>query len=160
MVGAASAVLAAVLVSLARFNQQRDLPVGQAWRDTVLVQVGWSLLIFAGALAVVHQFRSPRARRAAVEVIVAFLGACLVVTLFFNWRLASIQGRSPRSTVTKQMLMAATSNDDTDRANAHRCGLLDAFEGLAFPLNGILDEMMLDRYGMAFCDPDRVLDSG
>ena len=132
LVGSASAVLAAVLVSLARLNQQRDLPVGQAWRETVLVQVGWSLLIFAGALAVVHQIRSSRARRAAVEVIVALLGACLVVTLFFNWRIASIQGRSPRSTVTKQMLIAATSDDDTRRANARRCELLDSFEELAF----------------------------
>ena len=140
--------------------QQRDLPVGQAWRDTVLVQVGWSLLIFAGALTVVHQLRSRRARRAAVDVIVSLLRACLVVTLFFNWRMASIQGRSPRSTVTKQMLIAATSNDNTDQGHAYRCELIDIYEEMAFPMDGLLDElldeMMLDRYGMAFCDPDRI----
>ncbi|MCY4424299.1 MAG: hypothetical protein OXC06_14660 [Acidimicrobiaceae bacterium] len=84
MVGGASAVLAAVLVSLARFNQRRGLSVGQPWRDAVLVQFGWSLLIFAVAVVVVHRLRSRQARRTAGEAIVAVLGACLVVTLFFN----------------------------------------------------------------------------
>lgn len=156
MVGAAAAVLAAVLVSLARFNQQRGLSVGQPWRDTVLVQFGWSLLIFAGAVLVVRWFGSRRARRAAVGAIVALLGTCLVVTLFFNWRLASVEGRTPRSTVTKQMLIAATSDDATHQGNTYRCELITAFEELAFGMEGLLDEMMLDRYGMAFCDPERI----
>lgn len=155
MVGAAAAVLAAVLISLARFNQRRGLSVGQPWRDTVLVQFGWSLLIFAGAVLVVRCLRSPRARRTAVEATVALLGTCLVVTLFFNWRMASVQGRTPRSTVTKQMLIAATSNDATDHGNTYRCELITTFEELAFSMDGLLDEMMLDRYGMAFCDPER-----
>ena len=155
MVGAAAAVLAAVLVSLARFNQQRGLSVGQPWRDTVLVQFGWSLLIFAGAVLVVRWFRSRGARRTVVEAIVALLGTCLVVTLFFNWRLATVEGRTPRSTVTKQMLIAATSNDATDQGNTYRCELIETFEELAFSMEGLLDEMMLDRYGMAFCDPER-----
>ncbi len=160
MVGAAAAVLAAVLVSLARFNQRRGLSVGQPWRDTVLVQFGWSLLIFAVAVVVVHWLRSPEVRRAGVQVVVALLGTCLVVTLFFNWRLASVEGRTLRSTVTKQMLIAATSNDVTDRGNTHRCGLVEAFEELAFSMDGLLDELMLDRYGMAFCDPERAQGDG
>lgn len=155
MVGAAAAVPAAVLVSLARFNQQRGLSVGQPWRDTVLVQFGWSLLIFAGAVLVVRWFRSRIARRTAVEATVALLGACLVVTLFFNWRLAAVEGRTPRSTVTKQMLIAATSNDATDQGNSYRCQLIEAFEESAFSMEGLLDEMMLDRHGMAFCDRER-----
>lgn len=155
MVGAAAAVLAAILISLARFNQQRGLSVGQPWRDTVLVQFGWSLLIFAGAVLVVRWFRSRGARRTAFEAIVALLGTCLVVTLFFNWRLATVEGRTPRSTVTKQMLIAATSNDATDQGNTYRCELIETFEELAFSMEGLLDEMMLDRYGMAFCDPER-----
>lgn len=155
MVGAAAAVPAAVLIGLARFNQRRGLSVGQPWRDTVLVQFGWSLLIFAVAVVVVHWLRSQRARRTAVEVIVALLGTCLVVTLFFNWRLASVEGRSPRPTVTKELLIAATSNDASDLGNARRCELITAFEDLAFSMEGLLDEMMLDRYGMAFCDPER-----
>jgi len=159
MVGGASAVLAAVLVSLARFNQRRGLSVGQPWRDTVLVQFGWSLLIFAVAVVVVHRLRSQQARRTAGEAIVAVLGACLVVTLFFNWRLASVEGRTPGSTVTKQMLIAATTSDPTDRGNARRCELLDSFEDLVFPMDGLLDAMMLDRYGMAFCDPERIASS-
>lgn len=156
MVGTAAAVLASVLISLARFNQRRGLSVGQPWRDTVLVQFGWSLLIFAVVVLAVHCLRSPKARRTAVQVIVAVLGTCLVVTLFFNWRLASVEGRSLRSTVTKQMLIAATSSDATDRGNTHRCELIETFEKLAFSMEGLLDELMLDRYGTAFCDPDRI----
>lgn len=156
VLGAAAAVLGAVLVSLARFNQQRDLPVGQAWRDTVLVQVGWSLVIFALVLAVAGALRAPRARRVALQAVVVLLATCLLLTLFYNWRLSGVQGRSPRSTATKQLLIAATTDDDTTAGNAGRCKLLGTFEELVSPMGGLLDEMMLDRYGYPFCDPDQV----
>ncbi|MCY4424298.1 MAG: hypothetical protein OXC06_14655 [Acidimicrobiaceae bacterium] len=74
-------------------------------------------------------------------------------------RLASVEGRTPGSTVTKQMLIAATTSDPTDRGHARRCELLDSFEDLVFPMDGLLDAMMLDRYGMAFCDPERIASS-
>ena len=155
IVGSACAVLPALLVSLSKFNQRRGLAVGQPWRDTVLVQVGCSMIVFALVVVVVGLIGGARARRAAVHTAVTVAGACLVATLFFNWRVTAVEGGSPRAAVTKQMLIAATSNDATDRGNARRCELLDTFEELAFSMDGLLDEMMLDRHGIPFCDPDR-----
>ena len=59
VLGGSMAVLSASVAGLSAWAQQRQPPIGQAWRETLLTQVAWSLVI-AAALAALDL-----ARRAA-----------------------------------------------------------------------------------------------
>jgi hypothetical protein len=162
--GAATAGLPALLVSLSRWLQASRIDYG--WRDTMLVQVGWSLVV-AAALSVtlwaVLACGGRRLHRAAATAAAAALGVGLACTLLANARLAQIDRSTPESVVTSQIAAAAINFDSSSDGNAVRCALIDAYarwapEDAWIAAPGLLedlDRLMLDRHGQPFCDPTR-----
>ncbi|WP_420437368.1 hypothetical protein [Candidatus Poriferisodalis sp.] len=65
VLGGSMAVLSASVAGLSAWAQQRQPPIGQAWRETLLTQVAWSLVI-AAALAALDLAR--RAAAAAPDL--------------------------------------------------------------------------------------------
>ncbi len=160
--GAAAAGLPALLVSLSRWLQESRIDHG--WRDTMLVQVGWSL-VAASALSMtlwaVLAFGGRRFHQAAATAAAAVLGMGLACTLLANARLVQIDRTTPESVVTSQIAAAAISFDSSRDGNALRCALIDAYarrtpEDAWVAAPGLiedLDRLMLDRHGQPFCDP-------
>ena len=159
--GAAVAGLPALLVSLSRWLQESRIDHG--WRDTMLVQVGWSLMI-ASALAillgVVLACGGRGSHRMAATATAAVLGVGLSLTLLANARLAQIDRMTPESLTTSQIAAAATNFDPSDDGNALRCALIDTYaqrtpEDAWIAAPGLLedlDRLMLSRHGRPFCD--------
>lgn len=163
--GAAAAGLPALLVSLSRWLQESRIDYG--WRDTMLVQVGWSFVAasaFSMALWVVFACGGRRFHRVAATAAAAVLGVGLACTLLANARLVQIDRRTPESVVTSQIATAAISFDSSRDGNALRCALIDAYARrtpedawIAAPgLLGDLDRLMLQRHGQPFCDPTQL----
>ncbi|MDE0496966.1 MAG: hypothetical protein OXH86_06410 [Acidimicrobiaceae bacterium] len=198
--GSAITGAAALYAGLSWWAQQ--LPFGhavrQGWRETLLSQIGWSL-IAAAVLAVadiaIHR-RSASTRRALTTVAALVLAAAATATLTANWQLAQIDRHDSTASVTA-LVAASTVNmgisdspagiaelndwpvrtDDVDYLGppmAVRCALLDAYDGagaagtrhtpVSFPqapvdtsqLRTELNRLMVDRYGVPYCDPAAV----
>lgn len=161
----ATAALPALLVSLSRWLQQSRIDHG--WRDTVIVQVGWSfaissvLLLF---LAAVSRYIGHDPHRICAACAAVLLGVGLSYTLLTNSRLAEIDRRTPESVITAQIATATVSYDSTVAGNELRCALIDAYsrevpEHLWVSAPGVLedlDELMLSRHGKPFCDPTQL----
>ena len=161
--GAVTAALSSLVAALSRHQQETSPRIGQAWRETVLTQVGWSFLI-AAAIALVYALTRRWNHRAVTPAIVALLGACLTMTLLANARIAETYRHDPLVSITSQIAEAAITIDPTDRANARRCSLIDSYTELTpatkwiagLNLREDLDRLMRDRYGWPFCDPARL----
>ena len=161
--GGAAIVGAAVVASFSTQVQQREPRAVDAWRETLLTQVGWSLLIAAGVASAVGAARSQSLRRIATVGAAALLAALLAGSLLANWRLAQADRHDPLSSLTSQISAAAISVDETEQGNAHRCALIDAYTQLIpehLNMGGPavrqhLDDVILSRYGRPFCDPGR-----
>ena len=173
--GALAATLPALLVSLSTHIQSTRPPVGEAWRDTLMVQVGWSFLIAAAVMAIAGAASSELMSRVALAALATALCAGLAVSLLANERLIHVDRNTPmasianlisESTVIVEPVAESTEvAEANDRANARRCGLVDAYtEMMPDPrewaggprLREELDTLMRDRYGWPFCDPARL----
>ena len=87
------AVLSASLGGLSAWAQQRQPPIGQAWRETLLTQVAWSIVAIACLAALDGVLRSGVAVRTVRAVVAAALALALATTLLANWRFAEISRR-------------------------------------------------------------------
>jgi len=160
LLGASAALLAALLASLSNQVHETDPRAIDAWRETLLTQVGWSLLITAGVVAAIEAVRSLRSRRIVLAGAAALLAASLAASLLANWRLSQADRHDPLSSVTRQISDATVSIDWTEEGNRHRCALIDAYSGMIpehLNMGGPavrqhLDQLMLDRYRQPFCD--------
>ncbi len=163
--GAAAAGLPALLVSLSRWLQGSRIDHG--WRDTLFVQVGWSLIISSALTILLLGVLAGGGRgfhRMAAVATAAVLGVGLSLTLLANARLAQIDRVTPESLATSQIATAAISFDSSDDGNALRCALIDTYaqrtpENAWVAAPGLLedlDRLMLSRHGQAFCDPTRL----
>ncbi len=160
VLGASAALLAALLASLSNQVHETDLRAVDAWRETLLTQVGWSLLIAAGVALAVEAARGRGSRRAVVAGAAALLAVALAASLLANWRLAQADRSDPLSSVTSQISNATVTMDWTGEGNRHRCALIDAYsEMIPENLNmggpavrQHLDQLMLNRYSQPFCD--------
>ena len=177
--GAATTLLGALLVSPSVWLHWWEPQVGEAWRESALVQTGWSFMIASvvaaggasvsrvrrsDAAAAGHSSRrsSSRIRRVTWTTAAALVGVGVALTLLANARMAHIDRATPVSTLVNEISAAALSVDPTERGNARRCDLIDAYTEI-FPDPGwwqggpnhrtALDEFMLDRHGWPFCDP-------
>lgn len=160
--GLALAVLPALLVSASRFLHAFDYAVGEAWRDTVLVQTGWSLMIAAVGVVLTEAVRSKGGRRVAVWAAAALLAAGCTATLLANQQLSRIDQETSLSAINNQVATATVHFDRGDSGNESRCILIEAFAAVEGRSNWeqesrqfrtVLDTLMLDRYGQPFCDP-------
>ena len=119
--GAAITGAAALYAGLSWRVQQ--LPFGhavrQGWRDTLLAQVGWSL-IAAAALACLDLFLRRRAAHVLKPVAALALAAAAGFTLVANWQLAQIDRFDETASVTT-LISASTVN----------MGLADSAAGIA-----------------------------
>ena len=161
LLGASAALLAALLASLSNQVHETDLRAVDAWRETLLTQVGWSLLITAGVVAAVEATRDRGSRRIVVAGAAGLLAVLLATSLLANWRLSQADRHDPLSSVTSQISNATVSIDWTEEGNRHRCALIDAYSGMIpehLNMGGPavrqhLDQLMLNRYNQPFCDP-------
>ena len=163
--GAATAVLPALLAGLSRHVQQVRYPIGEAWRETVLVQVGWSLVATSALVALFGAVRSRRASQVTAVAVSAVLCGALALTLLANARLNRVDRNTPLHAVANEIAAATIHFDPTEGGNARRCRLIDDYtlmlpdpdQWVGGPNVRIeLDKLMLDRQGAPFCDPDRL----
>ena len=169
VLGVAVAAPPALLAGLSGRLQSAGSAVGEAWSDTLLVQVGWSLVAAAviGAAATRLERRGALARTAAAATIAAALGAGVFMTLLANERLAHVDRRTPLAAVVSEISEFTVIVEAGDSANALRCGLIDTYtqtgpdpsEWAGGPqLRADLDRLMNQRHGWPFCDPARLND--
>ena len=160
--GLTLAVLPALLVSASRFLHAFDYAVGEAWRDTVLVQTGWSLMIAGIGVVLTEAVRSKGSRKIAVWAAAALLAAGCTATLLSNQQLNRIDQETSLSAINNQVA-TATIHFDRGKGNANRCDLIEAYatvegrpdwEEESRQFRAVLDALMLDRYGQPFCAPD------
>lgn len=161
--GLTLAALAALLVSTSRFLHAFDYAVGEAWRDTVLVQTGWSLMIAAILVALTEAVRSRGGRKVATWAAAAALAAGCTATLLANEQLNQIDQGTSLSAINNQIAAATVHFDSGRSGNAVRCNLMEAFASIRGRSNweeetrqfrAVLDTLMLDRHGRPFCVPD------
>ena len=166
-VGAAVVVAPAVLAGLTSRLQSERPAVGEAWTDTLLVQVGWSLIVVAAAAAAFAALRAAPLRRAAVAAVAVLLAVAVAMTLLANERLAYFDRRTPLAAVVSEISEFTVIVEAGDSANALRCGLIDTYtqtgpdpsEWAGGPqLRADLDKLMNQRHGWPFCDPGRLND--
>ena len=140
-------------------------PIGEAWRETVLVQVGWSLVATSALVALFGAVRSRRASQVTAVAVSAVLCGALVLTLLANARLNRVDRNTPLHAVANEIAAATIHFDPTEGGNTRRCRLIDDYtlmlpdpdQWVGGPNVRIeLDQLMLDRQGAPFCDPDRL----
>ena len=163
ILGAVTAVLPALLAGLSRMHQTwARFPLGKAWRETVLTQVGWSFMATAALVAVSCIARTGRASRAVAVAAPAVLSICLLLTLLANARLNRVDRETPLHVVSNEIAAATIHFDPTAEGNARRCRLIDDYTLLhgqpdlwtsGHHIHNELNTLMLERRGMPFCDP-------
>lgn len=157
--GTVMALLSASLAGLSASMQQRNLPIGAAWRETALVQVAWAF-IAAGVLAALDlAARSERTRQALRAAAAAVLAVALAFTLLANWSFAEVDRHDPTAAVTSLIATSTIHLDDSEHGDEIRCALIDAYTELTPPkvwINGerlrlYLDDFMEARHGYPYC---------
>ena len=166
--GLALAILAALLVSLSRWIHAMSYAIGEAWRDTVLVQTGWSFMIAAVGLMLTEAIRSKYGIRIVVWAAAVSLAVGCTATLLANQQLNRIDQETSLSAINNQIAAATIHFDRSGSGNTNRCNLLAAFASVTGRWNWeeesrqfrtVLDALMLNRYGQPFCDPSPVVGS-
>ena len=164
--GAAIALLPSLLAGLSRHVHRVDYPIGEAWRETVLVQVGWSLVAASLLLVLFGVVRTQRASPVLAVAASAVLCACLILTLLANARLNRVDRNTPLHVIGNEIAAATIHFDPTEGGNARRCRLIDDYTMIFADgwLSGAnvgaeLDKLMLDRHGRPFCDPARLTEA-
>ncbi|WP_428122852.1 hypothetical protein [Candidatus Poriferisodalis sp.] len=160
--GVVTALMPSLLAGLSKRTQSVRPAIGEAWRETLLVQVGWSLV--AAALLTVTFGLVGRSQFARVVVILAagLLCGSMALTLLANARVTRADRITPLHAITSEMATAAIHFDPTPAGNVRRCGLVDSFTAIrpgtknwvSGPNVGAeLDGLMLDIHNARFCEP-------
>jgi hypothetical protein len=165
IIGTSTAVLAALLVSLAKLVQRERPPIGEGWRDTVIVQIGWAFVLLAAlvlvASAIPVQPSNRKPIRVALTVVVIGLFASATMTLATNYRAADADRRLPLSNIVNQISTATVEFDRTETGNLRRCELIEGYTDfipephlwIGGPqLWANLDALMLAEHGLRFCN--------
>lgn len=164
--GATAALMPALLVGLSRRTQEVRPQVGEAWRETIMVQVGWSLLATAVLVCVFGVVRTPRSARLAAAVLAVMLGIAMTFTLLANARLTQVDRVQPLHVITTEVATAVVHFDPTESGNDRRCQLIeDYIDILPNPRQWVsgpnvwseLDRLTLGLHGIPFCDPELVI---
>lgn len=159
--GASTALMPAVMVGLSKEMQGLRLPVGEVWRESFVVQVGWSFVLCSAVVALLSLTRGRTGLRVAGCACAVVLWAGLSVTLLNNYRLGHVGRGTPTTALVRQLSTSVVRVDLTSEGNVRRCDLVDAY-GELWPdphgwwrgpqLREEFNHFMLDRYGVLFCD--------
>ncbi len=101
--------------------------MGESWRDSLLVQVGWSFLITSVVVVIAEAVRSQRASKPVVWAMAVVLSIGLTFTLLSNVRLAYVDRMEPLSSINNQISAATVNLDRTESGNARRCSMINAY---------------------------------
>ncbi len=162
VLGGPMALLSASLAGLSAYTQQRQPAIGEAWRETLLTQVAWSMIAVACLTALDGALRGGLAARVARVVVAVALAVAMATSLLANWRSAEISRRDSIAVLTGMVSLSSVNIDDSDNGNALRCSLISAYaeatadgptwwSGEAIGKN--LNELWLARLGLPYCEP-------
>ncbi len=161
LVGATVAVSGAAIAGLSAAVQAGTLPVRVAWRETLLVQLGWSMIAAGVASGVLGALRRAVTRRVAVGAGTVLLAVALPLGLLANWRAAESQRRQADDAAISLISAAAMLPADDVALGVVRCNLARAWVLAAPPswrdpelIIADIDRLWANRYGITFCDPD------
>ncbi|WP_423916533.1 hypothetical protein [Candidatus Poriferisodalis sp.] len=162
--GAFMAILSASLAGLSASMQQRNLPMGEAWREAQLAQLAWSLIIAGGLAALDLAARSEGARRALRAAVAAVLAVGLMFTFLANWRFAEVDRRDPTAAVTSLIAVSTIHLDNSETGDTIRCLLINGYVQVTpekvwitgWRLRNDLDRFMGERHGLPYCYPSTV----
>ena len=161
LVGVTLAVSGAAIAGLSSAMQAGNTPMRVAWRETLLVQLGWSMIAAGVASGVLGVLRRAVARRVAVGVGAALLAVALPLGLLANWRAAESQRRQVDDAAISLISAAAMLPADDVALGVVRCNLARAWVLAAPPSSrdpelivADIERLWADRYGTAFCDSD------
>ncbi|WP_419841071.1 hypothetical protein [Candidatus Poriferisodalis sp.] len=163
--GAVAAFLPALMAGLSGRTQEVRPRIGEAWRETVMVQVGWSFMAAAVLACAFGLCRKRRTVRAAAVTAAVVLGGTMTLTLLANARLAQADRVTPLQAVTSEIATAVVHFDPTEAGNERRCRLIEDYSAiLPSPQQWVggpgvwseLDRLTADRHGVPYCDPARL----
>lgn len=169
--GIVIAAVSAVIAGSAERTQGLSLAraLREGWRETLLTQIGWSLVIAGGLAALDIAARHRLARRAAqfiarrglslsdehtrdAQLTVAVRAAAalvlavgLMLTLRANWQFSQVERFDSASTVTSLIGASTVNLDDTDAGNEIRCSLIDSYTALASPTGSTSGENLQEK---------------
>ena len=165
LLGATTAILAASVAGLTTWAQQRQPAIGEAWRETLLTQVAWSLLAAALLAMLGASMRAKNlARFVRATAAGSVLAAAMVLTLLANWRFAEASRTNSTASIVSQISLASVLVDESPTGNALRCDLIEAYRDAtpdapswksAQAIVEDLNSLMLQRHGFPYCDPNR-----
>ncbi|MDE0496967.1 MAG: hypothetical protein OXH86_06415 [Acidimicrobiaceae bacterium] len=159
--GALMAILSALLSGLSASMQQRDLPIGEAWREAQLAQLAWSLVIVGCLVALDLAARSEGARRGLRTAAAAVLAVGLALTLLANWRFAEVDRRDPTAALTSLIATSTIHIDDSETGDSLRCLLSGGYRQVTpekvwitgWRMRNELDRFMGNRHDLPYCYP-------
>ena len=160
-VGLAFISLPALMVSLAPKIQNTSLSysIGAPWRDTLMVQVGWSLVILGVLLIIISRgWSSLGSRFNCIAIAVYF---CLIYTILVTYHANQTysQRLHSRSTdIVHNFISTAFVNFDTsEHSTKARCEILELFETPNhLSIVPYLNELADSLYGHTFCSQHKL----
>lgn len=161
--GLATALMPSLLVGLSKRTQNVRPAVGEAWRETVMVQVGWSLVAAAVLVTAFGIARRPLPARLAIGPAAVLLCVGMMMTLLANARVVRADRATPLHAITAEMSTAAIHFDPSPGGNRRRCGLVEDYTAIlpdpkqwvSGPNVGAeLDALMSKLHGTPFCNPE------
>ena len=160
LIGVTTAAGAALIAGLSEAIQSRQPAIGVGWRETLLVQVGWSF-VFTSCLAALQRAKlGQHGQRALHSIAAGALGVAMTMTLLANWQHAESRRRSEADALTSMIAASAVLPADEAGANNARCHLIEALTEVAPSgwaggemVGADLEELWLTRYGFPYCKP-------
>ena len=152
-VGLVFVILPSLMVSLSP-SVQYTLPtdsIGHPWRDTLLVQIGWSVIITGILLIAVSWWRSPNMVRSITVVILLTLAWGVSMTYDVNHDYAQLlRGRTSDSAMN--LISTSMVNfSDTKAGRDARCGMVDTLGKRSASLVNVVNEVAEHLHDEAFC---------
>jgi len=160
--GCSITLFSGLLVSFSRLLQREQFAIGEGWRDTLLAQTGWALVICGAAVLVSQKVGQVEWRLSVTRLaLLVLLASSASLTLIANERAALTDRRDDLASITIQISSTTVNFDVSDESNAYRCHLLDRYTTfepdpkawIGGPqLSQTLNALTFSRYGRPYCE--------
>ena len=160
VMGGATALLPSVMVGFSKTVQNSDWPIGTPWRETLMVQVGWALLL-SGLLFVAVSWAGsrlgPRSGKWLAALVALGLLCAMVLTYYVNGEYARLLRSRPEESAVALVSASVVNFDTSEAGERARCEVLRSYPRTdRFGVLDMLNELTEDTYGQPFCDPATV----